>query len=62
VSGAAPGKNRGEIRDLYIAELRARGQEIPPEPFLEADVDLLRGHSMRGLKRLWEIRNPFADL
>lgn len=28
---AARGKTRAELRDLYIAELRARGQQVPPE-------------------------------
>ena len=59
---AAPGKSRDEIRDLYIAELRARGQEVPPGPLIEAWVDLLTGHPMRGLRKIWKVHNPFADL
>lgn len=59
---AAPGKSRDEIRELYISELRARGQEVPPEPFLEAEVDFLTGHPMRAFKKMWKMRNPFADL
>jgi len=60
---AASGKSRDEIRELYTAELRARGQQIPPEPFLEADIDLLTGHPMRWLRNIWKVmRNPFADL
>jgi hypothetical protein len=59
---AAPGKSRDQMRDLYLAELRARGQEIPPEPFLEADIDLLTGHPLRGLQKVWKVlRNPFGD-
>jgi hypothetical protein len=59
---AAPGKSRDEIKDLYIAELRAHGQEIPPEPILEADIDLLTGHPLRGLGRMWNVmRNRFGD-
>jgi hypothetical protein len=59
----AAGKTRDEIRDLYIAELRARGQEVPPEPFLGADIDLLTGHPLRGFRKIWKVmRNPFADL
>jgi hypothetical protein len=50
---AAPGKSREEVRHLYIAELRARGQRVPPAPVLEADVDLLTGHPLRGFKSLW---------
>jgi hypothetical protein len=60
---AAPGKTREEVRDLYIAELRARGLEVPPEPLLGANVDLLTGHPLRGLRKMWNAaRNPFADL
>ena len=56
VRGAARGKTRDELRDLYVAELRARGQEVPPEPFLEADIDFLTGHPLRGLRRVWDMR------
>ena len=60
---AAPGKTRDEVRDLYIAELRARGQKVPPEPFLEAEIDLLTDHPLRGLRKIWKVvRNPFPDL
>ncbi|HEY6791493.1 MAG TPA: hypothetical protein VI365_29695 [Trebonia sp.] len=38
------GKSREEIRDLYIAELRARGQEIPSEEALDANVAALTGN------------------
>jgi hypothetical protein len=59
---AAPGKSRYEVKDLYVAELRAHGQEIPSEPILEADIDLLAGHPLRGLGRLWNVmRNRFGD-
>lgn len=50
---AAPGKTREEVRDLYIAELRARGQDVPDEPQLEANVDLLVGQPVRALAKLW---------
>lgn len=60
---AAPGKNRDEIREFYLAELRARGQEVPPEPVLEAEMDLMTGHPLRGVRKIWKaVRNPFADL
>jgi hypothetical protein len=49
---AAPGMSREEVRRLYIAELRARGQDVPPEPVLDADVDLLTGHPLRGFRRI----------
>jgi len=49
---AASGKTREETRDIYLAELRARGQEIPEGLFLEADLDLMSGHPLRSLKRM----------
>jgi hypothetical protein len=56
-------KSRDEVRDLFIAELRARGQEIPPGPFLEAHIDLLTGHPARGFVRVWKAwREFFSDL
>jgi hypothetical protein len=59
---AARGKTREEVRDLYIAELRARGLDVPPEPILKAYVDLLTGHPLRGVRKLKKVlRNPFAD-
>jgi hypothetical protein len=50
---AAPGKSREEVRHLYIAELRARGQGVPPGPILDADLDLMTGHPWRGFRSLW---------
>jgi hypothetical protein len=62
-SQAARGKSRDEVRDLYIAELRARGQDVPAESFLEADIDLLTGHPLQGLKRMWNAGpESFTDL
>ena len=59
---AAPGKTRDEIRDLYIAELRARGLEIPSEPLLGAAIDLLSGNPRAGLWKIWETALcTFAD-
>jgi hypothetical protein len=55
VSAARHGKTRDELRDLYVAELRARGQKVPPGPFLEADIDQLTGHPLRGLGRIWNM-------
>ena len=51
---ASSGKTRDEIQDLYIAELRARGLEIPSEPFLAAAVDLLSGDARAGLGKIWK--------
>jgi hypothetical protein len=47
----APGKSREEVRELYEAELHARGLEIPPEEFLAAEVDAIAG-DYRPLMRL----------
>lgn len=52
--GAASVKTRDEIRDLYIAELRARDLEIPSEPLLAAAVDLLSGDPRAGLGKIWK--------
>ena len=52
--GAAAGKTRDEIRDLYIAELRARGLETPPEPLLGAAIDMLSGDPRAGRGKIWK--------
>jgi hypothetical protein len=59
VRDAAYGKTREELRDLYIAEFRARGLDLPPEVYLEAEIDQMTGHPLRGLLRLW--RHTFSD-
>jgi hypothetical protein len=50
VRAAAGGRRRSrdEVRDLYLAELRARGLDVPDGPLLEAMVDMLTGHRVRG--------------
>jgi hypothetical protein len=55
VRRAARGKSRDEVRDLYIAELRKRGQEVPPELFLEAHLDFLTGQEVRGFRKVWKV-------
>jgi hypothetical protein len=40
---SAPGKSREEIRQLFEAELRARGLKIPPDDMLDAEVDAIAG-------------------
>ena len=53
-SEAAPGKTRREVRERYLAELRARGALDPTYDgdLLEAEVDLMMHHPLRGLARL----------
>ena len=51
---AASGKTREEIEDLYVAELGARGVEIPPGQLLSADVDFLSGDARAGLGKVWK--------
>lgn len=53
---AANGKTRAQMRDIYLAELRARDQETPPEPFLEIDLDLLTGHRLRAMWKMGKLR------
>lgn len=43
VRASTPGKSREEIRARYLAELRSRGVEEPPDAILEADVYALTG-------------------
>jgi hypothetical protein len=58
---AASGKTRAEVQEIYLAELRARGLDVPSAPILEADVDWLMGHPLRGLAKIIRaIRNPFS--
>jgi hypothetical protein len=41
---AAAGRSRAEIRELYLAELRARGLAPPSEPSLAATVEHIAGN------------------
>lgn len=52
----ANGKTRAQVRDIYLAELRARDQETPPEPFLEVDLDLLTGHRLRAMWKMQKLK------
>ena len=52
VQAVATGKTRSQVRDIYLAELRARDQEAPPEPFLEIDLDFVTGHPLRALWKM----------
>jgi hypothetical protein len=53
---AAQGKTRAQVLDIYSAELRARDQELPLEPFLDIDLDLLTGHWLRAMWKMAKLR------
>lgn len=53
---AAHGKSRAQVLDLYRAELQARDQELPAEPFLGAQLDLLTGHWLRAIWNVEKLR------
>jgi len=69
--GGSPGQGRWQepeqIKDLYEAELRARGLDIPPEDILDAHVCLITGdylaaarvfgRSLVGLAKLFNLVN-----
>lgn len=38
---AAAGKNRAQVREIYVAELHARGLAIPSDLVLDANVDAI---------------------
>jgi len=42
---AAPGKDRAEIREIYAAELRARGLAVPSDLVLDANADAIARNS-----------------
>lgn len=52
----ARGKTRAQVLDIYGAELRGRDQELPPEPFLDIDLDLLTGHWLRAMGKMGKLR------
>jgi hypothetical protein len=59
---AAPGKTRDEIRELFAAELRARGLKVPPDRLLEVAVDMITGEPRTGLGKLRKaVLRTFTD-
>jgi hypothetical protein len=44
VRARGAGRSQEEIRELYIAELRSRGLDIPPEEALNAGVAAVTGN------------------
>jgi hypothetical protein len=70
---AAAGKNRAQIREIYVAELRARSLTVPSGPLLDAAADAIARnrekisavHSGRLLaeigRELWKTFSPFTE-
>lgn len=46
----ATGRSREEIRDIYVAELRARGLRVPGEAGLDAAVDAITGSTLHAVR------------
>lgn len=46
----AAGKTDGEIREIYLAELNARGQAAPKEEILQAVVARIRGNPLPAVR------------
>jgi hypothetical protein len=46
----AAGQSRAEIREIYIAELTARGIKIPAEPVVDAIVERIRGNPLPAVR------------
>jgi hypothetical protein len=70
VQARAAGKTREQVKELYLAELRARELKIPADDLLDAVVDSMMGDD-RPLTRLFgrelatsarEITKLFKDL
>ena len=52
VRARAAGKSREELKDLYIAELRSRGLNIPREQILDANIDAITGNYLPAFRLL----------
>jgi hypothetical protein len=44
------GKSREEIREMYVAESRARGLKVPGDPVLEAVADRITGNPLPAIR------------
>jgi hypothetical protein len=58
----AAGMSREQIRDLYEAELDARGLEIPMGEMLDADVDAIAGNYVTRVRLFGRSAVGFAKL
>jgi hypothetical protein len=50
----AAGESREEIREIFVAELRARDLKIPAEPVLDAVVEYITGNPLPAARVLGE--------
>jgi hypothetical protein len=50
----AAGKGRDEIREIYVAELNARGLAAPGEDLLDAVVDQIAGNPLPAVRLAME--------
>jgi hypothetical protein len=62
VKARAAGMSRDQIKDLYKAELRARGLDIPPEVLLDADVSLMIGEYLAAVRYFGQAAGGFAKM
>lgn len=62
VRAQAAGQTQQEVRDLYIAELRARGLPIPPDVFLDAEAAAFTGNYLPGLTLLGRSLKDLASI
>lgn len=46
----AAGRDREEIREIYVAELRARGLKVPADPVLDAVADRINGNPLPAVR------------
>jgi len=54
--------SREQIRDLYEAELDARGLEVPMGEMLDADVDAIAGNDLTRVRLVGRSVAGFAKL
>jgi hypothetical protein len=62
VRAQAHGRTRQEVRDLYVAELRARSLPVPADDILDADAAAFTGNYLPGLTLLGRSLKDLASL
>jgi hypothetical protein len=58
----AAGKDRDEIREIYISELNARGLKIPSDTVLDLAVDNISGKPFPAIRALVTMAKEMRDL